>query len=125
MIHFHILLIFRDVQTAEAALARHNEIGDEIRTRQDEFGQLASLGETMYARAPSQDIQVHIKYPFIFLNFYIIKTTTFSIFISISFYVGIHNYIFTVILIITILNITMILPMFIVLKEQPYQLMLS
>ena len=70
MIHFHILLIFRDVQTAKAALARHNEIGDEIRTRQDEFGQLASLGETMYARAPSQDIQVHIKYPFIYLNFY-------------------------------------------------------
>ena len=83
----------------------------------------------MYARAPSQDIQVHIKYPSIYLNFcmytYIIKTTTFPIFISISFYVGIHNYIFTVILIITILNITMILHMFIVLKELPYQLKLS
>ena len=58
------LLCFRDVQTAEAALARHNEIGDEIRTRQDEFGQLINLGETMYARAPSQDIQVQIKIRF-------------------------------------------------------------
>ena len=47
----------RDVQTAEELLNQHAEIGDEIRTKQDEFTQLIQLGEKMYTRQPSQDKQ--------------------------------------------------------------------
>ena len=36
---------------------QHSEIGDEIRSKQDEFNQLVALGEKMYSRQPSQDTQ--------------------------------------------------------------------
>jgi len=50
----------RDVQTAEELLNKHAEIGDEIRNKQDEFGSLIQLGQKMYERQPSQDIEEKI-----------------------------------------------------------------
>ena len=47
----------RDVQTAEELLNKHAEIGDEIRAKQDEFNSLIQLGQKMYGRQPSQDME--------------------------------------------------------------------
>ena len=47
----------RDVQTAEELLNKHAEIGDDIRAKQDEFNSLIQLGQKMYGRQPSQDME--------------------------------------------------------------------
>ena len=46
-----------DVQTAEDLLNKHAEIGDEIRAKLDEFGSLIQLGQKMYGRQPSQEME--------------------------------------------------------------------
>ena len=51
----------RDVQTAEELLNKHAEIGDDIRAKQDEFTSLIQLGEKMYGRQPSQDMEEKIQ----------------------------------------------------------------
>ena len=54
--HEHV----RDVQTAEDLLNKHAEIGDDIRSKQDEFGSLIQLGQKMYGRQPSQETEEKI-----------------------------------------------------------------
>ena len=51
----------RDVQTAEELLNKHAEIGDDIRAKQDEFSSLIQLGEKMYGRQPSQDMEEKVQ----------------------------------------------------------------
>merc|ERR1719445_1480853 len=51
----------RDVQTAEELLNKHAEVGDDIRAKQDEFSSLISLGQKMYGRQPSQEIEERIQ----------------------------------------------------------------
>ena len=51
----------RDVQTAEELLNKHAEIGDDIRAKQDEFTSLIQLGEKMYGRQPSQDMEEKVQ----------------------------------------------------------------
>ena len=46
-----------DVQTAESLLNKHAEIGDDIRAKQDEFNSLIQLGQKMYGRQPSQEME--------------------------------------------------------------------
>ena len=45
------------LQTAEKLLNKHAEIGDDIRAKQDEFNSLIQLGQKMYGRQPSQDME--------------------------------------------------------------------
>ena len=51
----------RDVQTAEELLNKHAEVGDEIRGKQDEFGSLIQLGQKMYDRQPSQEMEEKVR----------------------------------------------------------------
>ena len=53
-------LHMRDVQTAEDLLNKHCQNRDEIGSKQDEIGSLIQLGQKMYERQPSQDIEEKI-----------------------------------------------------------------
>ena len=50
----------KDVQTAEELLNKHAETGDDIRAKQDEFNSLIQLGQKMYGRQPSQEMEEKI-----------------------------------------------------------------
>ncbi|XP_058061720.1 spectrin beta chain, non-erythrocytic 1 [Anopheles bellator] len=43
----------RDVETAEKLLKKHKDLGDDIRAHEDEFSQLATLGQQMLERNPA------------------------------------------------------------------------
>ncbi|XP_039432326.1 spectrin beta chain, non-erythrocytic 1 isoform X2 [Culex pipiens pallens] len=43
----------RDVETAENLLKKHNDLGEEIKTHDDEFKQLAQLGNQLQSRNPN------------------------------------------------------------------------
>lgn len=43
----------RDVETAENLLKQHNELGDEIRDRNDEFNEVIALGKQLHQRNPN------------------------------------------------------------------------
>lgn len=43
----------RDVETAENLLKKHNELGDEIKTQNDEFKEVIALGKQLQQRNPS------------------------------------------------------------------------